>query len=216
MKNRFELIIFDWDGTLCNSIDGIVSCLQQSAANLKLETPSIRHSRNVIGLSLAQAMMELFPQQSPQIIDALVNEYRTLYLSGATEADPLFDGVPELLVNLRDTGYQLAVATGKSRRGLNQAMADTDMVERFDLSCCGDESASKPAPDMLYKLLSESGIKAEKALMIGDSWLDLEMARNAGVASVAVSSGVHSRDELMPYNPLLCVDEVRYLATSLL
>jgi phosphoglycolate phosphatase len=216
MKNRFELIIFDWDGTLCNSIDGIVSCLRQSAANLKLEPPSIQDSRNVIGLSLTQAMMELFPRQSPQVIDALVNEYRALYLSGGAEADPLFDGVPELLVNLRDAGYQLAVATGKSRRGLNQAMVSTEMVESFDLSCCGDESASKPAPDMLYKLLTESGVKAEKALMIGDSWLDLEMARNAGVASVAVSSGVHRRDELVPYNPLLCVDEVRHLATSLL
>lgn len=216
MKNRFELIIFDWDGTLCNSIEGIVSCLQQSAANLKLERPSIQDARNVIGLSLAQAMMALFPQQPPQIINALVNEYRTLYLSGTTEADPLFDGVSELLVNLRDAGYQLAVATGKSRQGLNHAMVSTNMVNHIDLSCCGDESASKPAPDMLYKLLAESGVDAEKALMIGDSWLDLDMARNAGVASVAVTSGVHQRDELMPYKPLICVDEVRHLAASLL
>jgi len=216
VKGRFELIIFDWDGTLCNSIDGIVGCIQQSAINQQLEVPSVRRSRDVIGLSLDQAMMQLFPKLAGDCVSALVNEYRRLYLSRPAGIDPLFAEVPELLIDLRQAGYRLAIATGKSRKGLEYVLDGSGIVDCFEMVCCGDESTSKPAPDMLYKLLKEGGVKAEKALMIGDSSLDLEMANNAGIASVAVSSGVHSQSELMHFKPLICIDEVRELTVSLL
>ncbi len=216
MRNRFELLIFDWDGTLCDSVDGIVSCIQQSAGNQQLEIPSVRRSRDVIGLSLDHAMMQLFPELTGKHIDTLVNEYRTLYLSEERAIDPLFDGVPKLLSELHLAGYKLAIATGKSRKGLEHALKTTNASDYFDMICCGDEALSKPAPDMLHKLLDEAGVAAEKALMIGDSCLDLKMANNAGIDSVAVSSGVHSRSELIPFKPVLCLDEVRGLAASLL
>jgi phosphoglycolate phosphatase len=216
MRNRFELLIFDWDGTLCDSIDGIVSCIQQSARNKQLEIPSVRQSRDVIGLSLDHAMMQLFPELAEKHVNRLVNEYRALYLSDERGIAPLFDGVPKLLSDLRLAGYKLAIATGKSRQGLEHALEATNASGYFDMVCCGDEVSSKPAPDMLHKLLKEGEVVAEKALMVGDSWLDLEMASNAGIDSVAVSSGVHSRAELMPFKPVLCLDEVRELAESLL
>lgn len=216
MKDRFELIIFDWDGTLCNSIDGIVNCIQQAAINQQIEPPSIRQSRDVIGLSLDRAMMQLFPHLTGNGVNALVDEYRGLYLSRPQGVDPLFSGVSELLANLKRAGYRLAIATGKSRRGLEHVLSGADLEGCFELACCGDEVSSKPSPDMLYELLNSGGVKADRALMVGDSALDLEMAKNAGIASVAVSSGVHSRERLMPFEPLICIDEVRELAASLL
>jgi len=216
MKNRFDLIIFDWDGTLIDSVHWITECLQQAARDCDLPVPAARLARSVIGLSLERAMDTLFPEATKSDIPPLMAAYHRYYDVKILGQGDLFAGVPELLDDLRSQGYKLAVATGKSRNGLEQALATTGYADWFHATRAANETASKPDPLMLLQLLEELESHPGRTLMVGDSVHDLQMARNAEIDSVGVSSGANDRDELLALNPLLVLEQAAGLREFLL
>jgi phosphoglycolate phosphatase len=208
---RFDLLIFDWDGTLLDSIDWIVTCIKQSAKETGLPVPSDDAARSVIGLSLDGALKRLFPGFPTEGLTPMVDAYRRHFFSRALTAADLFDGVEEALSELRGRGYRLAVATGKARRGLDQALRDTGLLGYFEPTRCADETASKPHPAMLYAILAETQAGLDRAVMIGDSIHDLAMASNAGMAAIGVTCGANSREQLSELKPLTCLGRVAEL-----
>jgi len=209
---KYKLIIFDWDGTLMDSIDKIVLCMQQAVEQQLQAIPDAQAVKNIIGLSLLKAMQQLFPTLSLTEHELLVEAYREQYNRMHEIDTPFYDGIAELLINLKKQGYILAVATGKGRNGLNRMMTKTNTEHLFLATICADESTSKPEPSMIYALLKELNINPSEALMVGDSSYDLDMAANAGINSLGVSYGVHGRDILMLSKPVAVVD---CLATQL-
>jgi len=203
---KHQLIIFDWDGTLMDSIDKIVLCMQQAAKNQQHTVPAEQAVKNIIGLSLLKAMQQLFPTLLLTQQELLVEAYREQYNSMHHINTPFYDGIAELLTNLKAQGYILAVATGKGRNGLNRMMQKTNTEHLFSATVCADESNSKPDPLMIHSLLKELNVSPSNALMVGDSSYDLDMAANAGVKSLGVSYGVHGREKLMLSNPVAVVD----------
>jgi phosphoglycolate phosphatase len=200
------LFIFDWDGTLCDSTGKIVRSMQQAARQLRLPELEDIQVLNIIGLGLPEAVNRLYPDISPERAEALRAAYSEHFLHHDQTPMPLFDGVEETLHQLRDGGYSLAVATGKSRRGLERVLEGLGMSRFFHGSRCADETTSKPDPHMLLELLAEFRYQAEDAVMVGDTEYDMEMARRARMPSVAVSYGAHHIDRLKPYQPRLCID----------
>jgi phosphoglycolate phosphatase len=213
MKNRFDVIVFDWDGTLINSIDWIASCLQVAAEQCQLPKPATQAAKNVIGLSIEKAMLSLFPDVDQLLLKQLVACYQTAYMSETIGREHFFPGVYAMLVTLKQAGYRLAVATGKTRAGLQQVLQTTQSEALFDITRCADETASKPAPLMLQEILDYCHCRSERALMVGDSTYDLQMARNANMAAIAVACGAHSLAELQQYQPLLCLQQPAELLT---
>ena len=207
MKNRFDLIIFDWDGTLIDSIDWIASCLQQAADQCGIAVPEAQAAKNVIGLSINNAMQTLFPEIDPHTQAQLVACYSQQYNSKQISPDDLFPGVYAMLVELKESGYQLAVATGKTRVGLQKALQATGPEEVFCVTRCADETASKPDPKMLLEIIQHTQAAKERTLMIGDSIHDLQMALNAPISAIAVSCGANSAELLQQYHPLLCLQQ---------
>ena len=207
MKNRFDLIIFDWDGTLINSIDWISSCLQQAADQCGIAVPEAQAAKDVIGLSINNAMQTLFPEIDPHTQAQLVACYSQQYNSKQISPDDLFPGVYAMLVELKKSGYQLAVATGKTRVGLQKALQATGTEELFCVTRCADETASKPDPKMLLEIIQHTQAAKERTLMIGDSIHDLQMALNAPISAIAVSCGANSAELLQQYHPLLCLQQ---------
>lgn len=205
MKQAYDLIVFDWDGTLIDSIGWIVDCLRHAAAVCGLPDPSDSAARSVIGLSLGAAMQSLFDGISPSEQTALVQAYQRHYITQAIGPDDLFEGVIDMLTDLRAQGYRLAVATGKGRNGLQRALHGTRTDALFCTTRCADETVSKPHPRMLLEIMGEIGAPAQRTLMVGDSVHDLQMAGNAGVAAVAVTCGANSRDELLAHKPMHCL-----------
>lgn len=201
MPKQFDLIIFDWDGTLADSSQIIVESVQAASVDAGLPVPSDAASRGIIGLSLRNAILELFPEIDEQQLQTLVERYGYHFHTRDHEI-PLFDGVPEALVELGDAGFMLAVATGKGRRGLNHAMQSSGLHPHFIASRCADECHSKPHPQMLHELMDELGAVPERTLMIGDTSYDLEMARNAEVPSLAAAYGAQPLESLLPFEPL--------------
>ncbi|MEI7868313.1 MAG: HAD-IA family hydrolase [Candidatus Methylumidiphilus sp.] len=216
MKNRFDLIIFDWDGTLIDSVHWITECLQQAARDCDLPIPTARFARSVIGLSLDRAMDTLFPVATQADMPSLIAAYRRYYNVRLLGRDDLFAGVSELLNALRDAGFKLAVATGKTRNGLDQALANTGYAGWFHATRAANETASKPNPLMLLQLMEELNASPGRTLMVGDSVHDLEMARNANIDAVGVGSGANDRDELLAFNPLLVLGNMVDLREFLL
>ncbi|MFM8444003.1 MAG: HAD-IA family hydrolase [Methylococcus sp.] len=212
MKDRYDLLIFDWDGTLFDSIGWIVACLQQAARASGFAVPSDAAARSVIGLSLPQAMQTLYPGSSEDMAQRLVQHYRLLYHSPTATTLGLFEGIETLLLGFRRRGYRLAVATGKARAGLDRALRETGMNDIFHATRCADETASKPHPLMIHQLLEELAVPSARALLIGDSLHDLRMAQQAGIDAVAVACGANSRDELMELRPLHCLETTTELA----
>lgn len=206
MRNRFDLVVFDWDGTLFDSIGWIVECLQRAAYDCGLAVPTEREAKAVIGLGLNEAMEALFPGYPPATSLRLAESYRGFYGGRATGPDSLFSGVAEMLAELKECGYRLAVATGKTRSGLNHALDLTRTEKLFHATRCADETASKPSPQMLFQLMYELEVDAEKTLMVGDSLHDLRMAQNAGVAAIAVGCGANDRVELARLCPFACIE----------
>jgi phosphoglycolate phosphatase len=200
----YELVIFDWDGTLMDTVGKIVSCMQQVAQELSLPIPSEEQIRDVIGLSLPKIMPILFAQHQnhQQIIDC----YRRHHFA-SEQLTPLFEGVEPLIRNLYAAGYQLAVATGKGREGLDKILASTGLGQYFHATRCADDAESKPHPEMLLSLLNHFDVAADRAIMIGDSIHDLAMATNAGMASIGVSYGAHNQSKLQALNPRAIVDK---------
>jgi phosphoglycolate phosphatase len=205
MKNRFDLIIFDWDGTLIDSIDWIARCLQNAANNTRHTTPNYQSAKDVIGLSIDKAIAALFPDANENEVHTLVDHYEKAYFSKKISRDDLFTGVFDMLEALKTSGYLLAIATGKTREGLDEALHATGTVDLFSITRCADETQSKPHPKMLEEIMTHLQISPERVLMVGDSTHDLQMAINAGIASVGVASGSHDADQLLQYQPLHCL-----------
>lgn len=204
MNKRYDLLIFDWDGTLMDSAGTIVACIQQASADLGWEVPSREAASHIIGLGLKEAVEALFPDKSEGEHPALVERYRYHYLS-QDHAIQLFDGARELIAQLHAGGHLLAVATGKARRGLDRAFGHSGLESFFHASRTADETFSKPHPAMIEELLDELMVAPERALMIGDTTHDLEMARNAGIEALAAGYGAHPQDKLAIYEPVaLC------------
>jgi len=209
---NYQLIIFDWDGTLMDSIDKIVICMQAAAEQEKQLIPTEQSIKNIIGLSLLKAMQQLFPTLSLLEQEALVAAYKYQYTQSRHIVTPLYDGVKDLLIRLKAQGYTLAVATGKGRDGLDRMLQQSATTTLFSATICADEALSKPNPSMINQLLKRLNFTADQALMVGDSCYDLEMAANAGVDSIGVSYGVHSSQTLIASKPVTIID---CLATQL-
>lgn len=214
MAKRFELIVFDWDGTLLDSTATIAASVQAAARDLDLPVPSDERARHIIGLGLLDAMRYAMPDLPEHRYAEVADRYRHHYLSRDHELS-LFEGAAELVASLATAGHALAVATGKSRKGLDRAFAASGLGERFLASRCADECHSKPHPQMLEELMAELGVAPEATLMIGDTTHDLLMAKNAGVASIGVSYGAHPRHALLELMPLFCANDVGQLAAWL-
>ncbi len=202
---RFELLVFDWDGTLTDSSDLIVSSMQVACADIGLPVPDAQQVRYIIGLGFKEALAHLFPELPLSDYPRVIERYRHHFLSRDAPI-PVFPGATETIQKLYDSGFLLAVATGKSRRGLNRDFQDTGLGQYFHSSRCADECLSKPNPEMLLELIKELRVDADETLMIGDTTHDLLMARNAGAASLAVSYGAHSKEKLLALSPLACVN----------
>ena len=213
-KKNFDLIVFDWDGTLMDSTSTIVTCIQAAARDLGLPVPSDKQAAYVIGLALPDAMQAVIPGLEPKHYPHMVERYRYHYLT-KDKGLTLFDGVREMLNDLSQQGYFLAVATGKSRVGLNRALDAANLLSIFDATRCADETFSKPHPAMLQELTRELGQDMERTLMIGDTTHDLQMAVNAGAAGVGVHYGAHSAPELQALAPLFIASSVAELHTWL-
>ncbi len=211
MKDRFDLIIFDWDGTLVDSVDWIVHCLQKTAADLGNRIPDKQDVKDIIGLSIHKAMDKLFPELDEVGREEFLAGYSKTFFSRQMSQQDLFSGVYEMLHQFRQDGYQLAVATGKSRNGLDKAMQGTGLEGFFDITQCADESASKPSPKMLDYILKQTAVDKQRALMVGDSTHDMQMAVNAGIASIAVLCGANSEQQLEIYKPLLNLQQTTEL-----
>ena len=209
-RRQFDLIVFDWDGTLMDSTSTIVKCIQESARDLGLPIPDKRAASYVIGLGLQDAMEAALPDLDPVYYPKMVERYRHHYLAKDNDLT-LFDGVAAMLSELSQAGYFLAVATGKSRVGLNRALNAAKLLTVFDATRCADETFSKPHPAMLQELTRELGQDMRRTLMIGDTTHDLQMAANAGASAVAVHYGAHTRAELAAYQTLFAADSVPQL-----
>jgi len=190
---RFELIVFDWDGTLFDSTALITRCIQAACADVGTVVPSDRDASYVIGLGLAEALQHAAPQLPPERYRELAERYRHHYL--ARQGDVvLFDGTQAMLTALKQRNHLLGVATGKTRRGLDDVLRSSSLHGMFHSTRTADETASKPHPRMLLELMAELGVAPERTLMIGDTTHDLQLAANAGVASIGVRYGAHAHD----------------------
>jgi phosphoglycolate phosphatase len=205
MKDRFDLLVFDWDGTLFDSIGWIVECLRRAAEDCRLPIPGETAAKSVIGLGLLEAMQALYPGSPPELAAEVARSYRRFYNAQPISAMSLFEGVGDMLAELRGRGYKLAVATGKARSGLGPALRETGTERLFDATRCADETASKPDPTMLFQIMDQLAVERERTLMIGDSVHDLRMARNAGIVAVGVGCGANRPDELAELEPLACL-----------
>jgi phosphoglycolate phosphatase len=206
MTKPFDLIVFDWDGTLMDSETKIVRCVQAAARDVRVADPGAGAIRHIIGLGLREAMAVLFPDEPDSQHAALIERYRQHFLELDDTAMPLFPGVAEGLAQLAGQGYLLAVATGKSRRGLDRVFDETGTRHLFASTRCADEAFSKPHPQMLEDILDQIGMPPGRTLMVGDTVYDMQMAQNARVAGLAVSYGVHPREQLLGNGALACLD----------
>jgi phosphoglycolate phosphatase len=213
---RYDLLIFDWDGTLMDSAARIVGSMQAAFRELGLPPPATAAARDVIGLGLSQAVAQLAPGQGEATRAEIITRYRAHYLELDDTPTPLFAGAAAVIADLQAQGYLLAVATGKSRRGLDQALAQTGLGAHFHATRSADETFSKPHPQMVLELLDELGVPAERALMIGDTEYDLLTARNAKVDALAVCYGVHAPERLLALGPLACLSAIDALPGWLL
>ncbi|MEX3548044.1 MAG: HAD-IA family hydrolase [Burkholderia sp.] len=210
-RQQFDLIVFDWDGTLMDSTAHIARSIQAACRDLGLPTPTDEVSRYVIGLGRRDALAIAAPSLDPADYTKLAERYRFHYLVKGQLVE-LFAGVREMLEDLRDTGYLLAVATGKGRVGLNRALDETKLTRFFDGTRCADETFSKPHPAMLHELSRELGQDLARTVMIGDTTHDLQMAASAGAAGVGVAYGAHPPESLATLEPRHIAADVQALA----
>jgi phosphoglycolate phosphatase len=207
--HRIQLLVFDWDGTLMDSVATIVACTQAAMSDLGFGDLPEATIRRTIGLGLRETAEILHPGCDDELFARIMESYRKHWFGGGYRDRPvLFRGVGPMLQALADQGFLLAVATGKSRRGLDHVLEQTGLDGIFHATRTVDEAFSKPHPQMLLEILSDLGVRPEEALMIGDTTFDLEMARNARTASLGVCTGSHCREELERLNPVACLEEV--------
>ncbi|MGD8478296.1 MAG: HAD-IA family hydrolase [Burkholderiales bacterium] len=204
-RQQFDLVVFDWDGTLVDSTAHIAASIQAACRDLGLVVPGSAAARHVIGLGLQDAIEYLVPELESQRYQELADRYRYHFLAGDEAVEP-FPMVEEGIVILEQAGFMLAVATGKSRVGLDRALGKFAFGARFTATRCGDEGFPKPHPDMLNYLMQVTGVEPGRTLMIGDTTHDLQLAANAGACSLAVSYGAHATESLAEQPSLGCVD----------
>lgn len=207
MRREYDLLIFDWDGTLADSIGRIVEAMRMAAIQSEMEVRDDQAIKGIIGLGLPEAIRTLYPQISGSELIDFRQRYADCYMAMDNVPSRLFDGVLESMQAFRDEGYRLAVATGKARRGLDRVLKANNWLDWFDITRAADETASKPDPLMLHEIMAHCDVPAQRSLMIGDSSFDLLMARNAGMDSVAVGYGAQSLDSLRTYEPRLAIEE---------
>ncbi len=206
MAKRYDLIVFDWDGTVMDSTAIIAGSIQAACRDLKLTVPDDETARHVIGLGLVQALRHAVPDAPEEMYEPLVARYRHHFLS-QNESIPLFDQARETIIELYGAGYRLAVATGKNRNGLDHALESTGMGAYFHATRTADRTFSKPHPAMLLEIMEELDVQPERTLMIGDTTHDLQMAINAGVDALGVTHGAHPEDQLRELKPIALLDD---------
>ena len=214
MKN-FDLIVFDWDGTLVDSTAHIAKSIHNAYADNDLPVPNEAAAKHVIGLGLVDTFNYLSPDLTKEQHLGIVDRYRYHFLD-ADKTIHSFKHVTEGLQNLVDRNYLLAVATGKSREGLDRALTKVDFGHMFSITRCGDEGFPKPNPDMLNFIMDDLGVFPDRTLMIGDTTHDLLLAHNAKTKSIGVTYGAHEKNKLAALNPLACVDSFEELMAWLL
>lgn len=202
MNKQYKLIIFDWDGTLMDSAQHITSCMSAAINELGAEPRTDEQIRNIIGLGLEEAVLGLYNDADSHFIQQIANTFREHFLFKDKTPSPLFKGTGEVLESLKSQGYYLAIATGKSRRGLDKVLSDTGFNKFFPVTRCADETFSKPHPQMLHEVLTDYNMLPEDAIMIGDSTYDLQMANNTKMDALAVSYGAHDLPRLLEQKPL--------------
>jgi phosphoglycolate phosphatase len=210
-----RLFIFDWDGTLIDSERQIVLCMQHAATDLGLLEPSDDEVRAIIGLGLPEAILVLFPGHTKRVRDEIRRAYAAHFVAEAGGRSELFPGSRELLNDLRDKGFLLAIATGKSRIGFDRVLEQVGLLEFFDTTRCADETVSKPDPTMLHEILVALSVFPGEAVMIGDTTFDLEMAARANMRSVGVGHGAHDVAALARHKPVAIVPDIAALAEYL-
>lgn len=204
----YKVLIFDWDGTLVDSIGRIVESIGMAADVCGLPGRDEARVRGIIGLAMPEAIASLYPDVTdPKVVEVFRRAYGEHYLTLETEPAVLYPGVAQTLQALRERGHVLAVATGKGRVGLDRALAAQGWEDFFDITRCADETASKPDPLMIHEILAHCGVRPERALMVGDSIFDLQMANRAGLDSVAVTYGAQPVEILLACSPRLAVNE---------
>ena len=201
MAKRYDLIVFDWDGTVMDSTAVIAGSIQAACRDLGLTIPGDEAARHVIGLGLVQALRYAVPNAPESMYEPLIERYRHHFLA-QDQAIPLFEGARETMAELHAAGYQLGVATGKSRKGLDRALESTCLKQYFHATRTADQTFSKPHPAMLLELMDELAVTVRRTLMIGDTTHDVLMAQNAGVDALAVSYGAHPAEQLRALAPL--------------
>lgn len=207
---QFDLIAFDWDGTLFDSTALIARCIQRAAVDIGLPEPEFERAKYVIGLGLRDALEHAVPGLSHDRYGELGLRYRHHYLASEHEVS-LFDGTVEMLQDLKARHHWLAVATGKNRVGLDRVLESAQLMQMFDGTRTADETRSKPHPQMLLELMHEFGAEPERTLMVGDTTHDLQLAANAGVPCVAVSFGAHDHETFAEFEPLFVAHSTREL-----
>ncbi len=211
MVKKYKAVIFDWDGTLMNSEARIVDSIQTAARACGLPVLSDNESKQVIGLSLEMAILGLYPDTEQFQVKAMSEAYTQYFLEDCKVPMQAFDGAESLLFNLRQHGLKLAIATGKSRKGLDQVLGECGFGVYFDMTRTPIESASKPNPLMLEQILTEFALSVDDVVMIGDTTFDMEMAQNIGMDRIALSHGVHQMELLAEYNPVAQLDSLQEL-----
>jgi phosphoglycolate phosphatase len=215
MQKQYDLIVWDWDGTLADSTGMITNALVKAAQQVGLPALDPAKATSIIGLGLRESIYALFGDLPEAQARDLAAQYNTNYYAGESEI-PLFPGASDTIIELNKRGYKLAVATGKGRRGLNLALQHSGLTQYFHATKTVDECFSKPHPQMLDALMDELVVMPERTLMIGDTHYDLQMAKNAGVHTAAVTYGAQSAVQLSPYNPEYVFNSFHDLSTWLL
>ena len=215
MQKQFDLIVWDWDGTLADSTGMITKALLDAAAQVGLPELPAKAATSIIGLGLREAIHALYGEIAADKAQALAAQYTANYYAGERDI-PLFSGAKELIKLLNKRGFKLAVATGKGRRGLNLALEHCALTHYFHATRTVDECFSKPHPQMLDELMEDLVVLPERTLMIGDTSYDLQMAKNAGVSAIAVTFGAQQADSWQHLKPIQQFDSFASLSTWLL
>jgi phosphoglycolate phosphatase len=208
---NYKLIVFDWDGTLYDSVGHIIHTVRQAAEDLNMPVPTQEQARQVIGLNFEQALLTLFPETTSTQITTFEEHYRHLQKNSAHLRAGLFEGASDVLEYLKAQDYLLAIATGKGRSGLLSDLEDYQVARHFDAIRCGDDGPSKPDPQIMREILAEIGVLPQETVMIGDTTYDMLLAKNAGTDAIGVTYGVHNKEVLEPCGPKHFVHHVREL-----
>ncbi|KZN28413.1 hypothetical protein N480_09975 [Pseudoalteromonas luteoviolacea S2607] len=211
---KYKLVILDWDGTVMDTVPKIVNTINRVADQHAIPRASEEDTKSIIGLSLETALATLFPAEAHRSME-LASAYKHIYKEVDSTPTKLFDGVEKVLKFLAEQGVQIAVATGKSRQGLNRLLVETGLEDYFITTRTADEAESKPSPDMLYQIMAELGVEPEDVVMVGDTIIDMEMARQAGIAAIGVTLGVASYEQLEATAAYFIANEFEQLIEAL-